>query len=220
MNERVGGEVWTVDPDASLQSVLDDPFCPPPLRRALTGVHSWQVRNETSVRRTLRASQLMPQWIAALLALGATVTVDVRGRSEEVQLDALITREVKGEVTALHIPTLDADSAWGEAHVARTPSDEPIVAAWAVLRVKSETVEVARVALIGVWSGAVRLTEAADGLIGEFPSRDRIGDVAAAVESEVEPVGDYLGSEAYRRAMANVLTRRALESCLKEVADE
>jgi CO/xanthine dehydrogenase FAD-binding subunit len=33
------------------------------------------------------------------------------------------------------------------------------------------------------------------------------------VEEEVTPRGDFLGSEEYRRAMAGVLTRRALEQC-------
>ncbi|MGM0495023.1 MAG: hypothetical protein ACQER1_18965, partial [Armatimonadota bacterium] len=117
---------------------------------------------------------------------------------------------------ALHIPMLDANTVWGEAHVARTPSDEPIVAAFAVLRLNGETVEDVRIALTGVWSETVRLTEAADGLIGESLSRDRIIDVAGAVEREVEPVGDYLGSEAYRRAMTGVVARRALEACLEQ----
>lgn len=216
MNERVGGEVWTVHPDASLQSMLDEPSCPPPVRRALTSIHSRQVRNETSVRRTVRAWQLMPQWTAALLVLGTTVTLDAEGGSGEVEMDALIRRKVEGDITALHIPTLDASTVWGEAHVARTSSDEPIVAAFAVLRMNGGAVEVARVALTGVWSEAVRLAAAADGLIGGSLSRDRILDVAAAVEREVEPVGDYLGSEAYRRAMAGVVARRALQACLEQ----
>ena len=221
MNEEIERETWTVDPGVSLQSVLDEPSCPPMVRRALTGVHSWQVRNETSVDRTLRASQLMPQWIAALLALGATVTLEGEDGSVDVPLNALAKRDVKGEVTALHIPILAANTVWGEAHVARTPSDDPIVAAFAVLTMSGGAVETARLVLTGVWPEVVRLSEAGDALIGESLSGDRIADVAAAVEDEVEPVGDYLGSEAYRRAMASVLAWRALEACLEqEVGDE
>jgi CO/xanthine dehydrogenase FAD-binding subunit len=221
MNEQMEREVWTVDPAASLQSVLDGPSCPPVVRRALNGVHSWQIRNETSVDRTLRASQLLPQWVAALLALGATVTLERDDGSDEVPLDALVRRDVEGEVSALHIPMLGANGAWGEAHVARTPSDDPIVAASAVLTMNGEVVETARLALTGVWPEAVRLSEAVDALVGRSLSHDHIAEVAAAVADEVEPVGDYLGSEAYRRAMAGVLTRRALEACLEqEVGDE
>ncbi|MEA3377833.1 MAG: hypothetical protein U9R72_16720 [Chloroflexota bacterium] len=221
MNERVGAEVFTVAADAPLQSVLDDPSSPPPVRRALSGIHSWQLRNETIVGRTLRASQLGPQWIAALLALGAAVTLDRDDGSQDVALDALIRKEEGGAVAALHIPILDADSAWGEAHVARTPSDMPIVAAFAVVRMDGETVQTARVALTGVWSEAVRLARAPDVLVGGPLDEAPIREVAVTVEGEVEPVGDYLGSEAYRRAMAGVVTRRALKACLEqEGADE
>jgi CO/xanthine dehydrogenase FAD-binding subunit len=179
------------------------------------------VRNETNVDRTLKASQLMPQWVAALLVLGATVTVDGDEGADEVPLNALVKKEVKGEVTALHIPMFGANAVWGEAHVARTPSDAPIVAAFSVLTMNGEAVETARLALTGVWPEAVRLAEAGDVLVGEPLGKDRIAEVAAAVEDEVEPVGDYLGSEAYRRAMAGVLARRALEACLEqEVGDE
>jgi CO/xanthine dehydrogenase FAD-binding subunit len=45
--------------------------------------------------------------------------------------------------------------------------------------------------------------------------------VADGVVEEVDPRGDFLGSEEYRRAMANVTTRRALEECLRqEVGNE
>lgn len=216
MSEQIEREAWTVDPGASLQSVLDESSCPPVVRRALTGVHSWQLRNETSVDRTLRASQLMPQWIAALLALGATVTLEGDDGANEVPLNVLVKKDAKGEVTALHVSMLGGNVVWGEAHVARTPSDDPIVAAFAVLTMNGETVEAARLVLTGVWPEAVRLSEAADLLIGKSLSAGHIADVAAAIEDEVEPVGDYLGSEAYRRAMAGVLARRALETCLEQ----
>lgn len=221
MNEQEERKARTVDPGASLQSVLDKPWCPPMIRRALTGVHSWQVRNETSVDRTLRASQLMPQWIAALLALGATVTLEGEDGSDEVPLNDLVKRDAKGDVTALHIPIPGANTVWGEAHVARTPSDDPIVAVFAVLTMNGDAVETARLVLTGVWPESAQLSEAADALIGESLNRDRVADVAGAAEDEVEPVGDYLGSEAYRRAMAGVLARRALEACLEqEVGNE
>jgi carbon-monoxide dehydrogenase medium subunit len=221
MNEQEERDVRTVDPGASLQSVLDEPWCPPVIRRALTDVRSWQVRNETSVDRTLKASQLMPQWIAALLALGATVTLEGEDGSDEVSLNALVKRDAEGDVAALHIPILGANTLWGEAHVARTPSDDAIVGAFAVLTMNGEVVETAHLVLTGVWPEAVRLSGVADALVGKSLSRDRISDVAASVENEVEPVGDYLGSEAYRRAMAGVLAGRALGACLEqEVGNE
>jgi CO/xanthine dehydrogenase FAD-binding subunit len=53
-------------------------------------------------------------------------------------------------------------------------------------------------------------------LVGAPLDKERIRAVAAAVEAEVSPKGDYRGSAEYRRAMAGVMTRRALERCLQE----
>lgn len=213
MNDRREGEAWTVDPNATLQSLLEDPACPGLLSPVLRGIHSWQMRNETTVGRTLKASQLMPQWVAALLALGATVTVEDDDGAVDVALKALIRGRVEGDVKALHVPPR-AGMRWGEAHVARTPSDDPIVAAFAVVSSSDGVVEEARVALTGVSSEPVWLTDGGDALLGRALDRERIAATASAIEDEVEPQGDYLGSETYRRAMAGVLTRRALEACV------
>ena len=105
------------------------------------------------------------------------------------------------------------DLRWGEARVARTPADEPIVAAVAVVELDGGIVRQARVALVGAWREAARLAEAPSALLGGPLDGERIRAVAAAVEREVAPRGDFRGSAEYRRAMAGVLTRRALEQC-------
>lgn len=203
---------WRVSADVPLQAVLDGSDCPPLLSEVLKAVHSWQVRNEIKVGRTLRASQLMPQWIAALVALGATVTLERDGDAEEVGLEALVQGRVEGHPRALQV-VHRAGTRWGEAHVARTPSDDPIVAAVAVVRPSVGVVEEARVVLTGVSSEPAWQADAAGRLLGQQLDAELIDDVASAVKDEVQPQGDYLGSETYRRAMAEVLTRRALEAC-------
>jgi CO/xanthine dehydrogenase FAD-binding subunit len=82
--------------------------------------------------------------------------------------------------------------------------------------VSAGVVDTARLALIGAWPQPVRLARAAN-LLDEQPlTGSLIEIVAQAVVEEVHPRGDYLGSADYRRAMAGVLTRRALEACLGE----
>ena len=214
------GNVWSVDADDLLQSVLDRPDAPPLLRQALSGVLSWQTRNETPVRRTLTSPRLAPQWVAALLALGATVTVEAEAGPSDVPLDSLLEHRGEGAVAALHVPNGGPGRRWGEAHVARTPADEPIVAAVAVVDVRDGVVEQARVALTGTWPEPVRLADAPAALAGGPLDAERIRAVATAVEEEVTPQEDFLGSEEYRRAMAAVLARRALEACLHQEAGE
>ena len=213
------GDVWSVDADASLQSVIERPDIPPPLRQALTGVLSWQARNDLSVRRALKSPRVAPQWVAALLALGATVVGEGEAGTSEVPLEALLQRRVEGAPSGLRVEM--GGKRWGEAHVSRTPSDPPIVAAAAVVEMDGRStgsgpgdiVRQARIALTGAWPEPVRLVEATGWLVGGPLDAPCIRAVAAAVEEEVVPVGDFLGSEEYRRAMAGVTTRRALEAC-------
>jgi CO/xanthine dehydrogenase FAD-binding subunit len=209
----------SIDADAPLQTVLDSPECPPLLRQTLTGAISWQTRNEKSVRQALTSLRVAPQWVAALLALGAMVTMEGDTGAAETPLEALLQRRPEGKVSTLHV--MVGGVKCGEAHVARAPADDPIVAAVAVVEIDGDVVRQARVALTGVWPEPVRLAEAPAQLVGGPLDEERIRTVAEAVEKEVAPKGDFLGSKEYRRSMAGVLTRRALEKCLdQEIEDE
>ncbi len=218
MKDDQAKAIWTIEADAPLQSVLDQPDAPPLLRQTLTGALSWQTRNETPVRKALKSPRIALQWVAALLALGATVTVEGEAGPEEVPL---AVGAGSPRPHALHVPRAEG-TRWGAAHVARTPADEPIVAAVAVVEMTGGVVQQARVALTGVWPEAVRLAEAPARLVGGPLDEEHIRAVAEAVEEKVAPTGDFRGSEEYRRAMAGVLTRRALEQCLhqEEARDE
>jgi len=201
--------VWRIYATLSLQTMVDDHQCPPFLRRLMCETFSWQMRNETPVQKALRSPHMAPRWMAALLALGATVTVE--GEENEMPLELLLQSRRPGNITALHIAA--AGLSWGEACVARTPADNPIVAVAATAELEDGIVRQARIALAGVWSEPVRLARAAAGLSGHALDGESIRATARAVESEVTPHGDFLGSAGYRRAMAGVLTRRALEQC-------
>ena len=225
MKDDQARDTWSVDAGASLQSVLDDPECPPLLHQALTGVLSWQTRNETPVHKALMAPRVTSQWVAALLALGATATVEGEAGPSVLPLHAFLQRRTAGEVSALHIPLPpslppvsegDVREGWGEAHVARTPTDEPIVAAFAIVEMDGSTVRQARLALTGVWPEPARLAEAPARLAGGPLDETSIRAVAEAVEQEVTPRGDFRGSAGYRRAMAGVVTRRALEAAWRQ----
>ncbi len=207
---------WDISADAPLQSVFEAPECPPWLRQTLSGPLSWQVRNETTVRRALISHRTALPWVAALLALGATVTLE--GTEAPAPLADLVRRTsrrtVTGRVVTLHVPI--EGIRYGAAQVGRTPADDPIVAAYAGVVLSDEapaTVRAARIALTGVWPYPVGLAQAATRLIGQPLDEERIQTVAQEVAQEVTPTGDFRGSEVYRREMAAVLTRRALEQC-------
>jgi CO/xanthine dehydrogenase FAD-binding subunit len=210
---------WSIDANLSLQQLLDEPGCPPLMRHTLSRELSWQERNRRQIQRALRSPRVAPRWSAALLALGATATTEGEDSSAHQSVEALLEIKRAVNITRLHVPI--AGLSWGEARVGRTPADEPIVAAVAAVATTHGIVSQARVALTGVWPKPVGLAKAPAKLIGERLTQDQILSIAAEMEGEVEPEGDFRGSEEYRRAMAVVLTRRALEQCLrKETGNE
>ncbi len=211
-------DVWSIEADASLQDAYVSPGCPSLLVGALSGAFTWQNRNRRLVGRALVSPSIAPQWSAALLALGATVSLEEEAGTSEVLLEDLLERRVKGRPAAVSVRT--GGLCWGEAHVGRTPADEPIVTASAAVELEGKKVRWARVALTGAWPKPVGLAEAAHDLVGRELDRESIASVAQAVAQEVSPTGDFRGSVDYRRAMAEVLTRRALEQCLASSAQE
>ena len=213
-SSKSNGCMWPVDADATLQTMLDSEACVPLLRQTLTGALTWHVRNRRPLRRALASPGIAPQWMAALLALGASVTVEREPEPEQIPLETLLHERIEGEIIALHVRT--EGIRWGYAQVARTPVDDPIVAAVACVEMQGDQVHDARIALTGAWSRPVGLATAPGRLTGGPLDEEQIQAVAMAVEEEVSPKGDFRGSAEYRRAMARVMTRRALEQCLQD----
>ena len=202
MRDDQSPKTWSVDAAAPLQSVLDSPECPPLLRQTLTGAIFWQIRNEVSIGRSLRAPRIAPKWIAALLALGATVTIERDDGAAEMPLDTLTQRRSGEKISALHIPY----------------PDDPIVTVIAAVKTEASIVRQVRIALTGAWPEAARLAESADRLLGNPFDETHIQETAQAVEKEDAPKFDILGSEEYRRAMAGELVRRALQESQSQEA--
>jgi CO/xanthine dehydrogenase FAD-binding subunit len=209
-SEEGVGAYLSLGADAPLQAVYECPQLPEPLKQALTGPVNWQFRNETTLGRVVQAPGLAPQFVAALMAWGATARLETDQAPVGAPVDG-------GDLMVVWVPLDVVGRRWGASQVSRTPADTPIVAALAVVDEATEggAVRQARLALMGVWpDSSVRLAEAAEKLVGEPLNADRIQQVAAAVEDEVAPPDDFYGSADYRRAMAGVLTRRALQACL------
>ena len=203
-----------LDANQPLQSIYAPPETPAILRQSLNGALTWQIRNETTAQKAILSPNLAPQFIAALLALNA----EIISGADKIPLAAYLdrTQPAQAHILALQLPPMPSGFVWGEAHVSRTPADEPIVAAWAVLNLDGNTVQAARLALTGAQRQHARLAQAAERLIGHSLNDELIQQVADAAAQEANPPNDYLGGSAYRRRMVAVLTRRALEKCRNE----
>jgi len=213
-NENSGTKLH-LDPGTSLKTVYENPDCPAFLRNILSFSRTWLLRDEVSIEETILAPDLAPQWIAALMAWGAQV--DFYEDDQITDLANYLNRAGShpGKIAGLHILSNFPGRTWGEAHMGRTSTGSPIVAAMAVIDFSDEIVIQARLALTGVWRESARLAESVDYLLGSSMNRQRILTVASLVRYEITPPDDFLCSSGYRREIAGEMTRRALEMCME-----
>jgi len=204
-----------LDAQASLQAICEAPTGPDMFRRSLDDTLKWQAPSAVTVEQVVRSPDVAPQWIAALLALGARVSfVEV---AQEVTLADFLrcVGPYHGKIATVHVPMNVPGSVSGEAYLMSRGADAPVMAALVVVILTEGFVRRARLALMGVWREPVRLADSADLLVGGPLIIRRIRRVAEAVEQEVAPHDDVPGNAGYRRAMAGVLTYCALEQCRK-----
>ena len=155
----------------------------------------------------------------ALMALDATVTLTAAGGTrtlpvEELFLDYFDTDVRAGEIiTGLTIPPAPAGA--GTAFIKflpRTADDYATVSAAAVIAPDGAgNCRAARVALGSVGLTPLRARAVEDALRGRPLTADNIAAAAAAVSDLVDPLDDHRGSAEYKREMAVVFTRRAVE---------
>lgn len=196
--------------DVSIDDLYVNEDCPTVIREVIGNAAVWQVRNETSVEKAVSAPSLLPELTLGLLAMDAQVLLEdggmvlmkeyVKKNGKRGKMAALLLSEVRSAATA---------------RLGVSPSSEPIVAVAASVDIQEGIIRDVCVALTGVWSGRKWLAESLGNFNGMKAADLNVAKVAAAVEKEVKPQGDYLGSVEYRRTMAGVLTRQALEMCLK-----
>jgi carbon-monoxide dehydrogenase medium subunit len=90
------------------------------------------------------------------------------------------------------------------------------VAAVVTLEDDSDRCKQARLVFLGVGDGPVDARQAAEMLIGQVPTAEAIRAAAeTAASDEIDPGSDIHASAEYRRHLANVLARRALEQAFE-----
>ncbi len=191
-----------------LQDIYDHPLCPTLIKNALSCETAWHKRNEYKAANGIRWS---PHYAAALIACeNAIVTED---KEEPIQ-DFLNRQGAISKIKEIKILADYNQRCFGESHIRRTPSDNPIVSAVASLVMEKEIVNKAILVLYGVWEEGVHTAASAEKLLNQPLTPELIQIVSEAVKQEVNPKSNYLASAEYRREMAAVVTRRSLSACL------
>jgi aerobic carbon-monoxide dehydrogenase medium subunit len=194
----------------------------PLVREALDYVGHPAIRHRGTIGGSLAHADPAAELPAVMLALEASVVA--RGPkgtrtvpAHELYVGFLTTSLAADELlTEVQVPALEPDPAPGTGsafvELARRYGDFAICGAAAIVGLDPNgRCQRVRLALCGVGPAPIRAAAAEQLLVGERPEPSAIDAAAQRVASEVDPQSDVHGSAEYRRRMAVVMSRRALQ---------
>jgi carbon-monoxide dehydrogenase medium subunit len=186
-----------------------------PVGQATAVIADQQVRNRGTIGGSLAHGDPASDLPTVLLACEGAVTVTGQGGPREIAAtdlfqDYLTTAIGEGEiVTEVRVPDF---AGWGTSYVkfTRRAEDWAMVAVCAMVKKAGDgSVEDVRVALTNMGSTPLRASAVEDALRGK--GADAIAAAAEQAAEGTDPPGDLNATPDYKRHLARVLTRRALE---------
>jgi carbon-monoxide dehydrogenase medium subunit len=195
----------------------------PLLAETYRHVATIRVRNMATVGGGLAHADPNQDPPPALIALGATLKATSADGSRTIPLDGFFTDYYETGlrpdeiITEIFVPRLPPNS--GAAFLKflpRTADDYATVSAAAVVtldKARKSFVDV-RIALGSVGTTPIRAREAEEILRGQPVKAEALREAAEKAKQLVDPISDFRGSAAYKREMAGVFLRRALEAAL------
>jgi len=197
----------------------------PLVAAALAHVGYEQTRNRGTICGSLAHADPAAELPAALLALDGSVTVASAGDKREIAarefFQSYLTTALGGDEMVLEasVPEQPANSGSSFIEFARRFGDFAIVGVAATLMLEQDRIADARIALTGVADKPWRERGIEEILIGKKAAADLFSKAAGAIAAGIDPSSDIHASAAYRRSLANILTRRALADAWKKAQD-
>jgi aerobic carbon-monoxide dehydrogenase medium subunit len=188
-----------------------------PVGKATALIADQQVRNRGTIGGSLAHGDPASDLPSVLLAVEGTVTVAGSGGTREVAAadlfqDYLTTAVGDDEVlTEVRVPDFDG---WGSSYLkfSRRAEDWAMVGVVAMVKKAADgSCEDVRVALTNMGSTPLRASATEDALRGQGLEAGTITRASELAADGTEPPGDLNASPDYKRHLARVLTRRALE---------
>jgi carbon-monoxide dehydrogenase medium subunit len=186
------------------------------LARAAGTIADPQVRNRGTIGGSLAHGDPASDLPAVLLIAEGSVTVQGSGGRRSIAAgdlfeDYLETSIGADEVmTEVSVPSLD-EFGFGYQKFNRRSEDWAMVAVAAVVRKAGEVVEDVRVGLTNMGSVPLRASAVEEALRGQAVTRENLAAAAERAAEGTDPPADLNASADYKRHLARVLTRRALE---------
>ncbi len=194
------------------------------IAEAAAVVGSIQTRNRATLGGNLCNASPAADTAPALIALAARARIASSRRQREVSLEEFFLGPGKTYLQPnellkeIFIPSPAIKSGSSFQRCTRTAMDIALVncAVFLSLASKREVIGDIRIALGAVAPTPVRAGPAETFLTGKNADRDAIEKAAGLAAASVSPIDDVRASASYRREMARVLTRRALEDALNQ----
>ena len=190
-----------------------------PLLAAATGhVGHRAIRNRGTLAGSLAHNDPASEYPAVLMALGASVTAVSSGGSRVLSVEDLVSGHFLSTalgpdelITEVSVPAQSGGH--GFAEFARRHGDFAVAGAAAVVTMNGAGVASASITAFGGTTPA-RLDEAEAALIGSDGGSAAVAEAAARAASQFPSTDDIHGSADYRRALVDMLTRRALQQAI------
>ncbi len=198
----------------------------PLLAETYRHVATIRVRNMATVGGGLAHADPNQDPPPTLIALGATVKLSSTEGSRVVPIERFFTDyyetllRPEEIITEIFVPRLPPNS--GGAFLKflpRTADDYATVSSAAVVtldRAKKKFTDV-RIALGSVGATPIRAVEAEEVLRGQPVKAEALREAGEKAKLAVDPISDFRGSDAYKKEMAGVFVRRALEQALSSL---
>jgi carbon-monoxide dehydrogenase medium subunit len=183
-----------------------------------------QVRNKGTIGGSVAHADPAGDWPAAIVALNAElVAVSKNGertiKADDFFVDLLTTALEPGEILR-EIRINKTSGRTGQAYVKmhHPASGFAVVGVAASLTLNGNGLcERASIGITGVSSKAYRPGAVESALSGATPNDQTIANAAAHAADGIDINGDLFASADYRRHLANVYTKRAIEAAMKSV---
>jgi carbon-monoxide dehydrogenase medium subunit len=177
-----------------------------------------QVRHRGTIGGSISHGDAASDLPSALLALEGTFVVKGPGGERTVAAgdffqDYLQTDLAPDEVlTEIRVPKLGQNAGWSYKKFNRRAQDWAVVGAAAVVERSNGSISSARIGLTNMGSTPLRATAAEGTLSGADASS--VAEATSSADEGTSPASDIAASAEYRRHLARVLTRRAVEEAL------
>jgi carbon-monoxide dehydrogenase medium subunit len=176
-----------------------------------------QVRHRGTIGGSISHGDAASDLPSALLALDANFVVKGPGGERTVAAgdffeDYLQTTLAPDEVlTEIQVPKL-GDAGWSYKKFNRRAQDWAVVGVAAVVKRSNGSIGSASIGLTNMGSTPLRATAAENALSGA--DRSSVAEATSSADEGTSPSSDIAASDEYRRHLARVLSRRAVEEAL------